>query len=225
MEASNQRLTEVHIVDFVKITVRDDKEYAALDILDIKSEANLQQRCVDLLTTYIILVCHVCEFFEDLLHGANMLVEYVTDISCCLADSVSFSTFIRLQCDTFVVSSVWPGVNWWLTLHHFVRAVWIKHCVAELVVGDLTVLSCVKVTHQDQNLIICQHEAKLLQGLPELLQCDNTIVVSIKATEDVAHQWELLSQTLPKLLEHCLQVNLGSFTILSNVLPCVLIHV
>jgi len=196
MVASNQRLAEVHIVDLVQVSIRDDEKHAALNVLSIKGVADFQQCCVDLFTRHEVLVRHVGEFLEYLLHHANMLVKHVTDVSHCLADPFCLSTLVCLQGGTLIICWIWPGINPWLNLHHLTRAVFIEQCVTEFIVRDLAILALVEVTHENENFVIFKHEAELLQGLPELLQRDDAIVVSVKATEDIAHQWELLPHSL-----------------------------
>jgi len=225
MVASNQRLAEMYIVNLIQICIGDDEEHASLDIFEIKCKSNFQQCCMNLFTTDVVVVSHVSELLKHLLHHPDMFIEHVADVSYCLANLICFCAFMCLHCGTFVVLWIWPGIDWILTLQHFGSAIFIQERVTEFVVRDLTVLALVKVTHHDQNLLVRKYEAKLVQGLAELLLRDNTIMVSVKAAEDVTYQRELLTHTFSEFLQYSLQVNSGSSAILSDVLPCVLVHI
>merc|ERR1719460_91188 len=101
MEISHQRLAEVHVVNLVKVCIGDDKEHAALNVRTIKGEANSQQCGVDLFHSHKVVVRHMCEFLEDLLHHANMLVKDITNVSHRLANLLGLSTLSRLLCGAF----------------------------------------------------------------------------------------------------------------------------
>mmetsp|Transcript_43214 Transcript_43214/g.69890 ORF Transcript_43214/g.69890 Transcript_43214/m.69890 type:complete len:206 (-) Transcript_43214:1468-2085(-) len=134
-----------------------------------------------------------------------MPVDLVTDCPHGSTHGLSLLTFLELAPgQLLIVAGVL--IEWRARLHHLLRVILVHKGIAELIVADLAILAGIEVFHDDEGLLVSDHEAPLLQSQFELHHGEHAIMVSIELAEDVPDQRELLAHTFPELLHHRLQV-------------------